>query len=49
MHDYRHPSGGSGGGRPKHEVVMYTDEAVRLRRRLAKLQSKIFVSGRIDQ
>jgi hypothetical protein len=43
-----HPAG-VGRGHSKHDVVMYTDEAFRLRRRLAKLHSKILISGRIDR
>jgi hypothetical protein len=43
-----HPAG-VGGGHSKHDVVMYTEEAFRLRRRLAKLQRKIVISGRLDR
>ena len=43
-----HPAG-VGRGHSKHDVVMYTDEASRLRRRLAKLHRKILISGRIDR
>ncbi len=41
-----HPSG-VGRVHPKHDVIMYTDEAFRLRRRLAKLHRKILITGRI--
>lgn len=41
-----HPPG-AGRVRPKHDVVMYTDEAFRLRRRLAKLHRKILITGRM--
>ena len=40
-----HPSG-VGRVHPKHDVIMYTDDAIRLRRRLAKLHRKILISGR---
>jgi len=43
-----HPAG-VGGGHSKHDVVMYREEAFRLRRRLAKLQRKIVISGRLDR
>jgi hypothetical protein len=43
-----HPAG-VGRGHSKHDVVMYTDEAFRLRRRLAKLHTKILISGRINR
>jgi hypothetical protein len=43
-----HPAG-AGRGHSKHDVVMYADEAFRLRRRLAKLQRKILISGRINR
>jgi hypothetical protein len=43
-----HPAG-VGRGHSKHDIVMYTDEAFRLRRRLAKLHRKILISGRIDR
>lgn len=39
---------GVGGARSKHDVVMYKQEAFRLRRRLAKLHTKIVISGRIS-
>jgi hypothetical protein len=42
-----HPSG-PGGVQSKHDVIMYTEEAFRLRRRLAKLQRKFLISGRIS-
>ena len=32
----------------KHDVIMYTEEAFRLQRRLAKLRRKILISGRIS-
>jgi len=41
-----HPSG-VGRVHPKHDVIMYTDDAFRLRRRLAKLHRKILITGRI--
>src|SRR5207302_10161624 len=41
-----HPSG-VGRVHPTHDVTMYTDEAFRLRRRLAKLHRKILITGRI--
>lgn len=41
-----HPSG-VGGARSKHDVVMYKEDAFRLQRRLAKLHTKILISGRI--
>ena len=42
-----HPSG-VGHVQSKHDVIMYTDEAFRLQRRLAKLHRKILISGRIS-
>jgi hypothetical protein len=33
--------------RPKHDVIMYTHDAFRLRRRLAKLHRKILITGKI--
>ena len=42
-----HPPG-VGHVRSKHDVVMYTDEAFRLQRRLAKLHRRILISGRIS-
>jgi hypothetical protein len=41
-----HPSG-VGRVHPKHDVIMHTDDAFRLRRRLAKLQRKILITGKI--
>jgi hypothetical protein len=41
-----HPPG-VGRVRPKHDVIMYADDAFRLRRRLAKLQRKILITGKI--
>jgi hypothetical protein len=43
-----HPPG-VGRVRSKHDVIMYTDEAFRLRRRLAKLHRKILISGMINR
>ena len=43
-----HPPG-VGHLRSKHDVTMYTDDAFRLRRRLAKLRKKIVISGLIDK
>jgi hypothetical protein len=42
-----HPPG-VGHVRSKHDVLMYTYEAFRLQRRLAKLHRKILISGRIS-
>ena len=42
-----HPSG-PGRVQSKHDVIMYTEEAFRLQRRLAKLHRKILISGRIS-
>jgi hypothetical protein len=42
-----HPSG-VGHVHSKDDVIMYRDEAFRLRRRLAKLHRKILISGRIS-
>ena len=42
-----HPPG-IGHIRSKHDVTMYTDDAFRLRRRVAKLRKKILISGRIN-
>src|SRR5438093_7839971 len=43
-----HPSPGVGRVHPTHDVIMYMDEAFRLRRRLAKLHRKILITGRIN-
>ncbi len=43
-----HPPG-VGRVRSKHDVIMYTDEALRLQRRVAKLNRKILISGRINR
>ena len=42
-----HPAG-PGHVQSKHDVIMYTEEAFRLRRRLAKLHRKFLISGRIS-
>jgi len=43
-----HPPG-VGHIRSKRDVIMYTDDAFRLQRRLAKLRKKILISGRVDR